>query len=86
MKIELSRAAERSLGAIDTTQRRRITAVLARLAANPADPSLNIAPIGGEPGVLRLRVGGWRILYRIDAKADTATVALIRRRGDVYKR
>ena len=86
MKIELSRAAQRTLDRIDAPQRRRILAALTRLAANPRDPGLDITPLSGEPDALRLRIGPWRVIYRVDADSDTATVALIRSRGDVYKR
>lgn len=86
MRIEFGHAAEKALGDLAADRRRLILDRLRRLAADPRDPMLDIAPLQGRSGVFRLRVGGFRVLYRIDPAADRILIEMIRSRGDVYKR
>lgn len=53
---------------------------------------LSIDPVGlGKPlqyslnGYRRLRVGDYRIVYRIDKAANTVTIIAIKHRKDVYR-
>ena len=39
----------------------------------------------GEQDAFRLRVGKWRVVYRLDRAADTLLVELIGPRGGLYK-
>lgn len=52
---------------------------------------LTVDPIGlGKPlrysfiGHRRVRVGGYRIVYRVDPKKETVTIVIIKHRKDVY--
>ena len=40
----------------------------------------------GRQEVLRLRVGEFRVLFRLDAAEGIILIEMIRTRGDVYKR
>jgi mRNA interferase RelE/StbE len=86
MKIEISHAAAKSLDRLDAALRRRLIAAIGRLVDDPRSPAIDAQPLHGQPGVWRLRVGGWRVLYRINDQAGVVTVVVIRSRGDVYKR
>ena len=53
---------------------------------------LTIEPIGlGKPlrysfiGHRRIRVGDYRIVYRVDSKINTVTIVFIKHRKDVYE-
>ena len=88
MKIEYSRAARKSLldpKALPAQRRKQIRAAIEKLAADPASSALDAKPLAGT-SLYRLRVGAYRVLYSIDAAAETIRIELIRRRGDIYKR
>jgi mRNA interferase RelE/StbE len=57
-------------------------AAIERLASNPEGPGTT-ALIGRDGR--RLRVGDWRVLYRIDATARTLTVLRVLPRGRAYR-
>lgn len=47
---------------------------------------LDVRPLAGKPGLFRLRVGDYRVLFSIDEAAETVAIELIRTRGDAYRR
>ena len=53
------------------------------LIENP--PVGDIRPLKGQVGVYRLRVGGFRIILRIDHLQEIIFVDAIGSRGDIYK-
>lgn len=55
---------------------------LATIAADPTTDTVDVKPLVGRPG-LRLRVGDWRVIFRIEG--DTLTVQRIAPRGNVYR-
>ena len=63
--------------------RRRSTSAtkVAAYAADPASQAANVQALKGEAGVLRLRVGDWRVIFE-----DGAVIAVIRigPRGGVH--
>jgi len=64
--ITLTKAAERDLRRIGLgPDAQRIGAALRSLETNAAN--LDVVSVSGHPGWLRLRVGDWRILYRLHA-------------------
>jgi mRNA interferase RelE/StbE len=84
--LRLSRQAQRTLERLDVSARERLARTLDRLQRNPFDPALDIRPIKGEPGTLRLRVGDWRVIFEVDLVNRTIQVRLIGSRGDIYKK
>lgn len=73
--IELSRRALRDLRRIDGGDRRRLFDVLERdLAAEPQPPNLDVKQLAGHSPWLRLRRGGYRILYRPLTDAELSTL------------
>jgi mRNA interferase RelE/StbE len=59
----------------------RIVEKVELLATNPAALENNIVRLKGEEGMLRLRIGDWRVLYR-----DGLVIAVVRiaPRGSAY--
>lgn len=57
-------------------------AAIERLASNPEGPGTT-ALVGREGR--RLRVGGWRVLYRIDVSARRLTVLRVLPRDRAYR-
>ncbi len=73
------------LGRLDAPARLRIARTLDHLQRDPFDPVLDIRPVRGEPGTLRLRVGDWRVIFDVDLTIRTVHVRLIGARGDIYE-
>ena len=86
VKIVFRRAAEKSLDRIPADRRRQIVDRIARLSAGLQNHGLDVRPLAGRPGLFRLRVGDYRVLFSIDEAAEVVTIELIRTRGDVYTR
>lgn len=86
MEIVFRRAAERMLERLPAERRRQIVGRIERLVSGSPSRNLDVRPLAGAPGLFRLRVGDYRVLFSVDAAADTVTIELIRGRGDVYKR
>jgi mRNA interferase RelE/StbE len=83
-EIELEPRAIRNLDRIDPVIRRRIAAKIDGLATDPEPPGC-IALKGVKPLVLRIRVGDWRILYRVRHDEAAVLVIDVDHRADVYR-
>lgn len=82
MRVLLHRSADKYLDRLNIRDQERINAALDDLEQEP--PEGDIRPVTGEAGCFRVRVGNYRILYRIN---DTAIlVTHIESRGQVYKK
>jgi mRNA interferase RelE/StbE len=62
-RVRQSRDATRTLKRVDRRTARRIRDKIALLAADPGALANNISALKGEPGVMRLRIGNWRVIY-----------------------
>lgn len=87
-RVEFSRDAAKSLRELSRGNparaeliRRNITAV----AADPFAPNNMLLPLTGAPNTYRLRIGDWRVLYRIERAAQVLHVLDIVRRGGAYR-
>jgi mRNA interferase RelE/StbE len=80
--IEFSREALKALSRMDRATARRIIAKIDQLATAPEELANNIKQLVGGEGLMRLRVGDWRVVYR-----DGQVLAIIRiaSRGSVYE-
>ena len=83
--IDLTRQAQRTLDRVDRPTRDRFLAAFEVLKENPnAGP--NIVLLNKHPiATYRYRVGGWRILYRIEQSHLVVVIERIDNRGDAYK-
>ena len=58
---------------------------LDELARNPHDSRVS-APLTGEGDLQKSRVGGWRVVFKIDDESRIVSLITIERRGQAYKR
>ncbi|MBN1423034.1 type II toxin-antitoxin system RelE/ParE family toxin [Candidatus Fermentibacteria bacterium] len=83
-RIRFTPEARRNLEALPKSALRRIDARILQLAVSPR-PEGAITLQGGD-GLLRLRVGDYRIIYRIEDEVLLILVIRIGHRRDVYRR
>ena len=81
-QVRHSRDSTRRLKRIDRRTARRIRDKIAVLAADPGALANNISALKGAPGVMRLRIGNWRVIYA--ETPDVVHVLKIAPRGTVY--
>ena len=84
-EVYLKPEAERALKKIaDRTARRRLVRAVDGLATLPRPPQA--ARIQGSDGLLRIRIGDYRIIYNVEDATGTVLIATIGHRRDVYRR
>ena len=82
-RVEISRAAQKSMARLPRDLRQRLTQAIFRLGENPRPRGY--AQLKGHEGLyFRVRVGDWRIIYTIDDHVLVVTVVQVGPRGDVY--
>jgi mRNA interferase RelE/StbE len=82
MKASLHPIAEKYLNRLNANDRDRIDDAIEGLEKNP--PEGDIRPVKGSPGFFRLRIGNYRLLFRINEKGILITH--IDPRGQVYNK
>ena len=81
MQVFLHNFARKYIERLDLTNRERIKKALKDLEKEP--PEGDIRPYEGNPGIWRLRVGSYRVLYKIE-DVNTILVTHIEPRGQAY--
>jgi mRNA interferase RelE/StbE len=81
--VSLTRAAERALVRLPRKVIERIDGHLGALADAPRPPGCK--KLEGEANLYRVRVGEYRVVYRVDDRARTVDVVAIGHRRDVYR-
>jgi mRNA interferase RelE/StbE len=81
--VEFTASALREFKALDRAIRRRIAAHINELAANPLAPGAK--KLRGGTDLYRVRVGDYRVVYRVDGHRITVVVVKIGHRRDVYR-
>ncbi len=81
--IEFSSSALREFKALEHAVQRRIASHVDELAENPFPASSR--KLKGEPDHYRLRVGDYRIIYRIEKSRVRIVVVKIGHRREVYR-
>lgn len=81
--VRLAGRAVRSLAQLQRQEQLRIRAAIDLLAENPRPPGC--VPLHGEPGVFRVRVGDFRILYEVLDGLLLVQVVRIEHRREVYR-
>ncbi|MBU4194815.1 MAG: type II toxin-antitoxin system RelE/ParE family toxin [Actinobacteria bacterium] len=85
-KVSVSHEAASTLRRLDRTNQKRMKKAIDRLALEPTPgPGRDIRPIRGVEGLLRLRVGGWRILFTVDKQSKRIFILAVRPRGQAYR-
>lgn len=86
MRIEYSKSAVKALQKMEKGLRNHIRDAIQGLTMTP--PQGDIKPLEGKPeGRYRLRVGGYRVIYRYNTDGTMVILYIIDigTRGDVYK-
>ena len=81
--VRLARRAVRSLAHLQRQEQLRIRAAIDLLAENPRPPGC--VALQGEPGVFRVRVGDFWILYEVMDGLLLVQVVRIGHRREVYR-
>jgi mRNA interferase RelE/StbE len=81
MKVLLHHTADKYLNRLQLADRDRIKKALRNLAKEP--PEGDIRPYEGNPGILRLRVGSYRVIFKFK-DTDSILVSHIEPRGQAY--
>lgn len=84
-RLDYAPAAWKAIRAIrDVKLKRRIEGALLALREEPRPAG--VKRLVGQDGLLRIRVGDWRILYEVREQEVVVLVVRIGPRGEVYER
>jgi mRNA interferase RelE/StbE len=81
--ISLLPAARRQLSRLDPEARRRIGALIDSLATEPRPAG--VKALKGVPGMLRVRAGDYRVVYRVEDRELLVLVVALGYRREVYR-
>ena len=81
--VVFARSARKELQNLDPQVARRILKQIEALVANPR-PS-GVVKLEGASDLWRIRVGEWRVVYRIADRDRLVDVIAVRHRGDAYR-
>jgi len=84
-RIALYREAEKTLDGLDRTTVRRIEAKIEELARAPFSPRLS-RQLETAKDRRYLRVGDWRIIFRVNEADGILDIVAIRPRGKAYRK
>ena len=82
-RLEILPAAEREMTRLDHAVRRQIDRKIVSLSTDPRPPGAKA--LSGPHGGLRVRVGDWRIVYRVEDDRLLVLVVRVGNRRDVYR-
>jgi mRNA interferase RelE/StbE len=82
MKASLHPIADKYLNRLNANDRDRIDDAIEGLEKEP--PKGDIRPVIGQPGLFRMRVGGFRLLFRVDG--TRILITHIDPRGQAYNK
>ena len=82
-RIEFVRSAARELEALPQPIRRRVGRAIGELAVDPRPPGAKL--LSGADRRWRVRVGDYRILYRIEDNLVLVVIVRVGHRSDVYR-
>lgn len=81
--VELTASAAREFRALDRQVQRRISAKFTELAADPFPAG--VRKFQGEEDHWRIRVGDYRIIYRVENRRIVIVIVRIGHRREVYR-
>ena len=82
--VELTARARKQYKALDPVIRDRIRRTLLDLADDPAPGQ--VKALAGSGGLLRIRVGAWRVIYHVERDQSRVVIVDIGHRSTVYRR
>jgi mRNA interferase RelE/StbE len=78
MKLDLSKESEKTLLEVDNNTAGRMIKAIIKL------PDGDIRPLKGHTPLFRLRLGNWRVIFRIIDEDGITVIKRIGPRGNVY--
>jgi mRNA interferase RelE/StbE len=81
--IEVAPAAPRRLRKIHANERNKVTAAIDRLAHQPRPAGARA--LTGHPGLLRIRVGDYRVVYTVDDGKLVVVIVAAAHRRSIYR-
>ena len=81
-RLEVSHTAHHQIRLLQPQTQERINRAIALLADNPRNPGSK--KLTGREGY-RIRVGDYRVLYKIDDAAKLVVIHRVKTRGDAYR-
>jgi len=82
-RVVLDKRLEKEVAKLDKPIRRRIQAALLSLATNPRPSAATV--LVGHPGLLRLRVGDYRVIYTVKDHELLVLVIDVDHRSRIYR-
>ncbi len=83
-RVVIEDGATRALRRLDRDIQRKVVAKLERLEENPRPPGSK--KLEGAEDLYRVRVGDYRVVYRIERQELLVLVVRVAHRSDVYRR
>jgi mRNA interferase RelE/StbE len=83
-RIRLAAAAAKTLEGYPKLIKERIADRINELGANPRPADAKV--LKGRTGLLRVRVGNYRIVYQFDPASGVVGIVRIGHRSDIYRR
>ena len=84
LALRFAKSAARGLARMPQGIARRMLGELKTIAADPAAYRGDWKPLQGSP-FWRLRVGDWRVIFRVDYTAKRIAIAPVLHRREVYR-
>ena len=81
--ITIARSARRELQALALDMAERVLERIESLSANPRPPGCR--KLRGSNDLWRIRIGDYRVVYRIDDTYHIVDVTVVRHRREVYR-
>ena len=82
-EIEITRSAEKRLGAVPRADQKRLAQAMLALAEEPRPRGAR--KLTGYEDVFRIRVGRYRVLYSIEENRLVVLILKVGHRSDVYR-
>ena len=84
VRVTYSKSATKALRRLPPNTVELIVDKVEVYARDPRSLAANVKSLRGTPGLMRLRVGDWRVVFTEDL--EVVAVSAVGARGDLYKR
>ncbi len=81
--LEITKVAEKQLKKIDKAHQRKISTTILALANNPTPEGCK--KLKGYEDIYRIRIGTYRVIYKIENKKVTVVILKLGHRKDIYR-
>lgn len=82
-RVDIAKGVAKDLKSLPKRERRRLYRAIARLAENPRPPGCRKMTVPGNHD--RIRVGDYRIIYRVEDEILVVLVVRVGHRKDIYR-